>query len=101
MGRGQSGSYSREKIFCTRSARPGSVSSRVSRAWRMRATRGSAAAAPAVRDDLARRFREFGFRFVTLDLEGFRSGSLNDLVGLEVKARYAPRPPAAIPEVSP
>lgn len=46
-------------------------------------------AAPAVRDGLARRFRELGFRFVTLDLEGFRSGSLNDLVSLEVKTRYA------------
>ena len=57
-------------------------------------------AAPGVRDDLARRFREFGFKFVTLDLEGFRSGSLNDLVGLEVKARYqepADRVPRGVP----
>jgi uncharacterized protein len=29
-----------------------------------------------------------GFKFVTIDLEGFRSGSLNDLVNLEVKKRY-------------
>jgi uncharacterized protein len=57
-------------------------------------------AAPAVRDDLARRFRELGFKFVTLDLEGFRSGSLNDLVGLDVKARYqeaAGRVPGGVP----
>jgi pyridinium-3,5-biscarboxylic acid mononucleotide sulfurtransferase len=57
-------------------------------------------AAPAVRDDLARRFRDLGFRFVTLDLEGFRSGSLNDLVGLEIKARYqepAARVPGGVP----
>ena len=27
--------------------------------------------------DLSRQFREFGFRFVTLDMEGFQSGSLN------------------------
>ena len=50
--------------------------------------------------ELARRFRELGFRFVTLDLEGFRSGSLNDLVGLEFKARYqdpAGRVPGGVP----
>jgi pyridinium-3,5-biscarboxylic acid mononucleotide sulfurtransferase len=43
---------------------------------------------PGVRATLARTFRDLGFRFVTLDLEGFRSGSLNNLVGLEMKARY-------------
>ena len=32
---------------------------------------------PGVREEVALRFRELGFRFVTLDLEGFRSGSLN------------------------
>ena len=37
---------------------------------------------------LSRRFRELGFKFVTLDLEGFRSGSLNDLVSLDIRARY-------------
>ena len=46
-------------------------------------------AEPAVRGSLAREFRELGFRFVTLDLEGFRSGSLNDLVGLEIKRQYS------------
>jgi uncharacterized protein len=53
-----------------------------------------------VRGDLARRFRELGFKFVTLDLEGFRSGSLNELVGLEIKARYqeaASRVPGGVP----
>jgi uncharacterized protein len=40
-------------------------------------------AQPDVRDELVRRFRELGFRYITLDLEGFRSGSLNLLVGLE------------------
>jgi uncharacterized protein len=57
-------------------------------------------AAPEVRSDLARRFRELGFKFVTLDLEGFRSGSLNELVGLEIKARYqeaASRVPGGVP----
>jgi uncharacterized protein len=45
---------------------------------------------PAVRDGLARRLRELGFQFVTLDLEGFRSGSLNQLVSLELKRSFAP-----------
>src|SRR5579884_91542 len=29
-------------------------------------------------DDLVRRFKELGFQFVTLDIQGFRSGSLNE-----------------------
>src|SRR5262249_37564080 len=40
---------------------------------------------PAVREGLARRLKELGFRYVTLDLEGFRSGSLNELVSLETR----------------
>jgi pyridinium-3,5-biscarboxylic acid mononucleotide sulfurtransferase len=44
---------------------------------------------PAVRDGLAQRLRELGFRFVTLDLEGFRSGSLNALVSLDKKKLFA------------
>jgi uncharacterized protein len=44
---------------------------------------------PVVHAALVRRFRELGFRFVTVDLEGFRSGSLNELVALEVKSRFA------------
>ncbi|HEX4588714.1 MAG TPA: ATP-dependent sacrificial sulfur transferase LarE [Gemmataceae bacterium] len=46
-------------------------------------------AAPAVRDSLAGRLRDIGFRYVTVDLEGFRSGSLNQLVSLETKRLYA------------
>ena len=35
-------------------------------------------------DELARRFRELGFKYVTLDLQGFRSGSMNEaLTGLQ------------------
>jgi uncharacterized protein len=45
---------------------------------------------PAVREPLAARLRELGFRFVTLDLEGFRSGSLNTLVSLELKRQFTP-----------
>jgi uncharacterized protein len=40
-------------------------------------------AAPGVRESLVVAFRELGFRFVTIDLEGFRSGSLNTLVPIE------------------
>jgi uncharacterized protein len=45
----------------------------------------------AVRDALTRYLKELGFRFVTLDLEGFRSGSLNTLVSLENKKLFSPR----------
>lgn len=38
--------------------------------------------ADGVRTDLVRHFRSLGFKYVTLDLEGFRSGSLNDVVPL-------------------
>ncbi len=38
---------------------------------------------PALRGQIDRRFRELGFRFVTLDLAGFQSGSLNVLVPIE------------------
>jgi uncharacterized protein len=47
-------------------------------------------AAEPVRGELVRRLSELGFRYVTLDLLGFRSGSLNDLVPLELKTRYRP-----------
>jgi pyridinium-3,5-biscarboxylic acid mononucleotide sulfurtransferase len=37
--------------------------------------------------ELVRSLKGLGFRFVTLDLEGFRSGSLNDLIPLEIRVR--------------
>src|SRR5207249_6764960 len=45
-------------------------------------------AEPAVRDGLTHRLKELGFQFVTLDLEGFRSGSLNALVAIETRRLY-------------
>jgi uncharacterized protein len=36
--------------------------------------------APEFRSELTAELRRLGFKFVTLDLEGFRSGSLNQLV---------------------
>ena len=35
---------------------------------------------PDLRGELVRKFRQLGFKLVTLDLEGFRSGSLNTLI---------------------
>jgi uncharacterized protein len=39
---------------------------------------------PQVRHDVSRHLRSLGFKFVTLDLEGFRSGSMNSILPLEV-----------------
>ena len=35
---------------------------------------------PQLREGFVQRLKDLGFKYVTLDLEGFRSGSLNDLV---------------------
>jgi uncharacterized protein len=51
-------------------------------------------AQPEVREVLVARLKEMGFRFVTLDLEGFRSGSLNALVNLEIRSRFTSHPKA-------
>ncbi len=48
-------------------------------------------AEPNVREQVVNRLTEVGFKFVTLDLEGFRSGSLNTLVSLEIKSGFAPQ----------
>jgi uncharacterized protein len=44
---------------------------------------------PGRREQLVAHLKGLGFRFVTLDLEGFRSGSLNALVSLENKRLFA------------
>jgi len=44
---------------------------------------------PAVQHELVRRLKELGFRYVVLDLEGFRSGNLNQLVSLEYQRLFA------------
>src|SRR6201988_2139743 len=36
-------------------------------------------------EQLAARFRELGFKYVTLDLQGFRSGSMNEVLPLSIK----------------
>jgi uncharacterized protein len=37
-------------------------------------------------EDLARRFRELGFKYVTLDLQGFRSGAMNEVLDQQPQA---------------
>jgi pyridinium-3,5-biscarboxylic acid mononucleotide sulfurtransferase len=49
----------------------------------------------SVRDELVKRLRELGFQYIALDLEGFRSGSLNALVSLESKKLFAGKEPTA------
>lgn len=48
-----------------------------------------------VREAISAKFRELGFRFVTLDLEGFRSGSMNGLVPLDMRIRHNREPAEA------
>jgi pyridinium-3,5-biscarboxylic acid mononucleotide sulfurtransferase len=42
----------------------------------------------SVREQLVHRLRELGFQYIALDLEGFRSGSLNALVSLDNKKLF-------------
>ena len=44
---------------------------------------------PTVRDVIVRELRQLGFKFVTLDLAGFRSGGLNQLIPPEELRRFA------------
>ncbi len=46
-------------------------------------------AAEPCRGDLARGLKALGFQFVSLDLEGFRSGGLNILTPADIRARFA------------
>ncbi len=46
-------------------------------------------ASDPIRGDVARQLRRLGFKFIALDLDGFRSGSLNELVPLELKVAYS------------
>ncbi|MEZ6049533.1 MAG: ATP-dependent sacrificial sulfur transferase LarE [Planctomycetaceae bacterium] len=39
---------------------------------------------PVMREKINQRFKELGFDYITLDLEGFRSGSMNTIVPLEM-----------------
>ena len=49
---------------------------------------------PAVRETIDREFKKIGFRFVAIDLKGFRSGSLNEgLIAKRVEPADPIRPP--------
>lgn len=43
---------------------------------------------PTLRQALTDHLLQLGFRFVTLDLQGFRTGSMNDLITLETRQRF-------------
>jgi len=42
---------------------------------------------PEMRDKLSRQLKDLGFRFVTIDFEGLRSGGLNQLIEIDVSSR--------------
>jgi uncharacterized protein len=44
-------------------------------------------ASPELRARIDAAFREFGYQYVTLDLRGFRSGSMNEVIPLGIRAR--------------
>ena len=50
---------------------------------------GALGRAFAARETIARRLRALGFTYVTLDLEGFRSGSMNEAPGAEAPGKGA------------
>ena len=41
-----------------------------------------------IRTGVVQRLTELGFKYITLDMQGFRSGSMNDLIDLSVRSRY-------------
>jgi len=52
---------------------------------------------PMVRSEIVKELRGLGFRAVTIDLEGFRSGSFGALVTLEVGSSAKPQASAVRP----
>jgi len=48
---------------------------------------------------VAEKLLQLGFRFVTVDLSGFQSGSLNSLVPLGIRAKFQPKLPYSPSEV--
>ncbi|MGB6120739.1 MAG: hypothetical protein WBG80_02430, partial [Bacteroidota bacterium] len=40
------------------------------------------------RDRVVARLKDLGFAFVTLDLQGYRTGSMNELLSVEEKNRH-------------
>jgi uncharacterized protein len=50
-----------------------------------------------LRGELVSAFRALGFKFITLDLEGFRSGSLNSVIPIENLLQGVGRPKPQVP----
>jgi uncharacterized protein len=48
---------------------------------------------PARREELSKHLLNLGFKYITIDLAGFRSGSLNDLIPLDVKRNFTSSTP--------
>lgn len=48
----------------------------------------AAFAAEPKRSEVTRRLREIGFKFICLDLEGLRSGSMNELINISIRQRF-------------
>ena len=46
---------------------------------------------PKVGERVSKKFKKLGFTYVTLDLEGYRSGSMNEPLGTDEKKRYQVR----------
>ena len=55
---------------------------------------------PALREQIVGRMKELGFTYVTLDLQGYRTGSMNEVLPDEVKRQYA-GPRTAQSEITP
>ena len=41
-----------------------------------------------IREQIVRHFKELGFVYVTLDLQGYRTGSMNEVLSSEAKQEY-------------
>lgn len=44
---------------------------------------------PGLSAELVARFKELGFAYVTVDLQGYRTGSMNEVLPADIKARHA------------
>ena len=55
---------------------------------------------PSLRQEIDRRFREAGFSYVAVDLQGYRTGSLNELVEVQRSERDGLSPPPALQQMS-
>jgi uncharacterized protein len=41
-----------------------------------------------LRGDIVRRLKDLGFTYVTLDLQGYRTGSMNEVLPVELRLQY-------------